>query len=102
MKKLDPGEYCEADHGYKGQANKLRLPFMAVNKSEIKRKGRARARHETINGFLRNFGSLKQTWRHPILTGQHKVMFEAAITITQIAIDTGTVKPFKCSAPYWE
>ena len=100
MKKLDEGEYVEADHGYKGQPDKICLSFEAQNKAEIKRKGRALARHESINRLLKTFNALGKRWRHPIQGGQHKVVFDAVVTITQIGIDIGCIKPFSCPAPY--
>ena len=100
MKKLDPGEFVEADHGYDGEMDKIRLPYETDNKGEISRKGRARARHEGMNAFIKNFKALSDTWRHPVEGGQHKVAFDAAVTITQIGIDLGKIKPFKCQAPY--
>ena len=100
MKRLGPNEFVEADRGYEGQPDKVRLPFEAQNKDEIHRKGRIMARHESINRILRKFKALSQRWRHPIRGGQHKVAFDAAITITQIAIEIGATKPFKCEAPY--
>ena len=100
MKRLAPGEFVEADHGYEGEPDRIRLPYEAQNKEEIHRKGRIMARHESLNHLLRRFKALSQRWRHPIRGGQHKVTFDAAITITQIAIETGATKPFKCEPPY--
>ena len=100
MKRLAPGEFVQADHGYKGLPDKVRLPYKAQNKEEIHRKGRIMARHETLNHLLQRFKALSQRWRHPTGGGKHKVVFDAAITITQIAIETGATKPFKCEAPY--
>ena len=100
-KKLDPGEYVEADHGYSGEPATIRLPFQAENKEEIARKGRARARHEGFNGYIKNFGAMSKRWRHPIVDGQHKCAFDAVVSITQLAKEIGEFQPFECSAPYW-
>ena len=100
MKKLGKDEFVEADHGYKGEPNKIRLPFEAKNKSEIERKGKARARHEATNRLIKRFGALGGKWHHPFKEGQHMAVFEAAVVIVQIGINIGSIKPFKCAAPY--
>ena len=41
MKRLGPNEFVEADRGYEGQPDKVRLPFEAQNKDEIHRKGKS-------------------------------------------------------------
>ena len=99
--KLDPGEYVEADHGYGGEPATIRLPFQAESKEEIACKGRARARHEGINGFIKSFGAMSKRWRHPIVDGQHKCVFDAVVAITQLAKEMEEFQSFECSKPYW-
>jgi hypothetical protein len=48
-------------------------------------KANARARHETLNGRLKNFGALSQKFRHGI--ENHGAVFRAAAIIVQIQIE---------------
>ena len=100
MKKLDKDEFVEADHGYKGQPDKVRLPFEAQNKTEICLKERACARHKSMNKLLKQFKALGTRWRHDIKEGRHKAVFDVVATITQIPVDIGVIKPFKCTPCY--
>ena len=100
MNKLDEHKYVEADHGYEGQPDKVRLPFEAQNKAKIARKGKARARHKSINKLLKQFKALSHCWRHSVMNGQHKVATEVVVLVVQLSIELGVIKPFKCAAPY--
>ncbi len=52
---LEPGERVEADDGYRGHADKIKCPKNDANPTEnLAMQGRARARHETFNGRLKN------------------------------------------------
>jgi len=43
--------------------------------------GRVRARHETLNGQLKNWGILSQVFRHHIM--MHGDVFWACVVVTQ-------------------
>ena len=47
--------------------------------------GRARARHEMLNGWLKNWGILSQVFRHHIMT--HGDVFRACAVVTQLTIE---------------
>jgi hypothetical protein len=49
--------------------------------------GRVRARHETLNGRLKNWGILSPVYRHDIR--RHGEVFRVCATITQLTIDDG-------------
>jgi hypothetical protein len=49
-------------------------------------KSQARARHETVNGRIKNFNILKHTYRGNL--GEHEFIFKACAVILQIAIQT--------------
>jgi hypothetical protein len=56
---LEPGERVEADEGYRGHPDKIKCPGNDANPEENRRmRGRVRARHETLNGQLKNWGIL--------------------------------------------
>jgi hypothetical protein len=66
-KKLEEaGEKAEADMGYRGELATIRHPRVYVSKSDRKAKAISRARHETINRCMKQFGCLSQTYRHNI------------------------------------
>jgi hypothetical protein len=88
---LLPREQVEADGGYRGDT-KTRTPAMANTWAEYKKKKAARARHETINGRLKNFGILQQTFRHPL--NKHRHVFMAVAVLTQLTIDRGN-RPYQ-------
>ena len=92
MKKLDKDEFVEADHGYKGQPDEVHLPFKAQNKTEIRRKERACARHKGMNKLSKQFKALGTCWRHDIKKGRHKAVFDVVAIITQISMDVGAIK----------
>ena len=54
--KLLDWEMVEADQGYVGQPDKIRVKYeLGVSENQIEAKVRARARGETINGRFKNF-----------------------------------------------
>ena len=81
------GEMVEADRGYRGEPTKVRLPHEYVNRSDKRAKDRARARHETLNGRLKTWGCLNQTYRHHLK--KHIIVFRAVVVITQMSINKG-------------
>ncbi len=47
--------------------------------------GRVRARHETLNGRLKNWGILSQVFRHHIM--MHGDVFWACVVVTQPTVE---------------
>jgi hypothetical protein len=85
---LEPGERVEADDGYRGHPDKIKCPKNDANPAaNLAMQGRVRARHETLNGRLKNWGILKQVLRHQI--SLHGDVFWACAVLTQLAIDNG-------------
>jgi hypothetical protein len=85
---LKPGERVEADEGYRGHPDKIKCPGNDANPAENRRmQGRGRARHETLNGRLKNWGILSQFFRHYIMT--HGDVFRACAVVTQLTVENG-------------
>ncbi|KAL7526661.1 hypothetical protein ACHAWF_007363 [Thalassiosira exigua] len=86
---LEEGERVEADDGYKHSAPEhVRCPGCianAVEREEMQR--RVRARHETCNKRLKQWGVLKQIYRHDV--GDHGEVFRACAVLTQLSIQSG-------------
>ena len=91
--RLDENEMIEADRGYKGMGEVCRMPGDYLSQSDNKAKANARARHETINRRLKQFGVLGKRFRHPLR--RHKVCCLAAGVCTQLLIEHGEI-PFQC------
>jgi hypothetical protein len=73
---LDPGEQVEADKGYTGHPDKIKCPQNVGNTVEKwAMQGRVRARCETLNRWLKNWGILSQVYRHNIM--RHGDVFRA-------------------------
>ena len=101
---LEQGEVVEADTGYGGEEDWIRVPSDCCTKAEKRDKNRIRARHEACNRRFKCWGILKQEFRHDI--NKHGSVFRAIVAITQLCIDSGgclfgcepTAKPKdKCS-----
>jgi len=85
---FEPGEGVEADEGYRGHPNKIKCPGNDTNPAENRgMQGRARARHETLNGQLKNWGILSQVFCHHIT--MHGDVFRACAVVTQLTIENG-------------
>jgi hypothetical protein len=81
---LLPNEKIEADRGYRGD-EKVRTPDDWVTLSDRRAKYCAGARHETINGRLKNFKCLSTKFRHELST--HKHFFCFAVVVTQLMFE---------------
>ena len=90
-------EMVEADQGYVGQPNKIRMKYeLGVSENQFEAKARARARGETINGRFKNFRILMDRYRHKI--SMHSYVLRAVAVLTQISLTT--VSPtFKVNYP---
>jgi SRSO17 transposase len=94
LSKLPKGHPAIADEGYRGEEEycSTRNPY---DSNDVKYfKGRAKARHETVNSRLKAFGILAQPLRtnggsHGRLD-RHKMAFEACLVIIQYELDNGS------------
>jgi hypothetical protein len=85
---LDPGEQVKADEGYVGHPKKIKCPQYVGNPAEkCAMQGRVRAHHETLNGWLKNWGILSQVYQHDIM--RHSDVFRACAVVTQLTIENG-------------
>lgn len=84
---LADGEMVEADRGYRGEYYHVRTPVDYHTEAEKRSKEKIRARQETVNRRFKQFGALKQIFRHHI--GVHRVVFESVVVLTQLSINNG-------------
>lgn len=85
--KVPPGKRGIADKGYQKHKDVLAMPNSQDPKELRKFKGRARARHESFNGRIKNFACLKQEFRHGLK--KHELVFVAVCVIVQYQMDLG-------------
>jgi hypothetical protein len=74
------------DLGYRN-APKVSIPNIYDSKPVNIFKRRARARHENLNSYLKNFEVLNQKFRHPV--AKHKIAFEAVCVLVQYSLENG-------------
>ena len=87
---LLPGEKVEADNGYRGEPLSVSTPDNCQNNAmKYAAKAKARARHECINGALKNFEALKKQFRHKHI--HHSAVFTAIAVLTQMEIEYGGI-----------
>ena len=85
---LDAGEKAVADSGYRGEPLVIDLPLEDIDSDlSIENKTRARNRHETCNGRIKNWGCCSQCFRHNLTTQQDCVT--AVVVLTQYMIENG-------------
>ena len=77
---LQPGEKALADRGYR-DCNHFENP------NEDRQKKKILARHETVNGRIKQFRCMKNIFRHALYL--HPVFFHAVINLTQVMIESG-------------
>ena len=77
----------EADNGYRGENQYVRLPGHFVSWADFRAKVNARARHETVNRRFKQWGCLKQVYRHDI--DFHSTFFAAVAVCTQLSLENG-------------
>ena len=85
-KLLETNERAEADLGYRGEPSVIDLPDEGPSHM-IWAKKRARMRHETCNKHFKNWGCLKQNFRHG--TALHRDCMYAVTVLTQLTIRNG-------------
>ena len=81
--KLDRGEKYLADGGYRNSDGNAETPTGHKNRDQ-RMKATARARHETINGLMKKFAALRDTYRHNL--NHHGRIFKAVANIVQAKI----------------
>ena len=86
--KIPPGHRVIADNGYKGEALVVSTPNSHDPTILRKFKSRARARHESFNGRIKNFKCLEDRFRHGII--KHQIVFEAVCVICQYQLENGS------------
>ena len=88
-KVLKNGERVEADKGYRGEPTNIDLPQENTGgcTTQMLVKKRVRARHETVNARFKEWGVLKNRFRHKI--SRHHSVFRAIVVITQLKIENG-------------
>ena len=97
MSELDNGERCIADDGYVGEhPQHIKRPRGFPDRSDHAKQleSYVRGRHETVNKRFKQFGAMKQVWRHELWS--HGDAFHAVAVITQLAINGGE-KLFECT-----
>ena len=75
-----------ADKGYRGDS-KVVTPLDAKNNDHRRAMSLGRARHETVNRRIKQWGALQQIWRHD--NEKHAFSFRVVITIVQLEIENG-------------
>ncbi|CAB9527282.1 expressed unknown protein [Seminavis robusta] len=79
---LQPGEMVEADDGYPDLT--VRMASHHVSHQDTRARSRARARHEATNKLFKQWGCLRQSFRHPLY--KHKYCFGAVVVCTQLSM----------------
>ena len=85
--KIRKGKKVIVDGGYRGD-KKLAHPDCMETKELQNFKSRARLRQESLNGRLKKFGALEQTFKHGVK--KHKFAFEAICVMVQNQMDCGS------------
>lgn len=77
---LQPGEKALADGGYRDND-------FFENPNGDQQKKRILARHETVNGRIKQFCCMKDRFRHALYL--HPLFFNAVVNLTQLMIENG-------------
>jgi hypothetical protein len=86
--KIPAGKRVIGGNGYKGESKIISTPN-SHDLAELRRfKSRARARHESFNGRIKNFKCLSERFRHGI--DKHHICFEAVCDIVQYQLENGS------------
>ena len=86
-KQIPDGKKAIGDRGYRGEQEKvsIRNPHDSATVKDFK--NRARARHESFNGRIKQFRVLDARFRHDV--DEHQVVFEAVCVILQYEMENG-------------
>jgi len=76
-----------ARRGYRGHPNKVEPPALLAPETPEMRdmKANVRSRHEMINGRLKNWGALKETWRHHHT--HQGITFQCFVIMVQLSME---------------
>jgi hypothetical protein len=87
---IPQGKRVIADRGYcsKHDAGVISTPNSHDMPNVRRFKSRARARHESFNGKIKNFKCLAECFRHELTN--HKIAFEAICVICQYQLENGS------------
>jgi hypothetical protein len=86
--KIPEGHKAIADNGYKGDFGGKLTKSSSLDSENLRRlKSRAKARQESFNARIKNFGVLHDCFRHGI--EKHKICFEAVCVIVQYQLESG-------------
>ncbi len=91
MSHLGEAERVEADDGYIGEAPRhVKCPKSFTNPAETEfMQQRVRNRQETVNNRFKNWGILRQRFRHAANLCLHGDIFRAIAVLTQLSINNG-------------
>ena len=84
---LAKGESVEADRGYRGEPQCVSVPSDYSSQKQKIAKDHARARHEHINGRLKQFACLSHIFRHDVQ--KHSDVFWSVAVVTQLSLIYG-------------
>jgi len=87
---LSRNERVEADNGYKGEdPESCKTPggFCAGIEKNHEERMRIRARHESVNGRMKNFKILQESYRHNL--SNHGNVFRSIAVLVQLSIENG-------------
>ena len=86
---LEEGERVEADDGYVGEAPRhVKCPCSITQRDDTdEMQSMVRRRQETVNKRFKQFGVLKQLYRHDLR--DHGNMFRSVVVVTQLSILNG-------------
>ena len=95
LERLKEGKLCMGDRGYIDEKcrNQISWPNDQDSKETNNMKSRIRLRHETYNGKMSEYGSMRQTWRHT--KKQHGTAFGAVAVTIQYAMNDGNALLFE-------
>lgn len=85
--KIPDGKLVIGDNGYRGEPYIISTPNSHDREDVRRLKKRARARHETFNGKIKNFRCLDARFRHRGDLQKHKTVFEAVCVICQYQLE---------------
>ena len=89
MNYLDEGETVEADSGYTGDLPVCTPDDFGGNIKWRRMKGRARARHETINGAIKHYAIMGGVYRHSL--HKHYSLMKVVCALVQSEIEEGNI-----------
>lgn len=94
LNRLKKGKLAVTDRGYikKAFEKKVSWPNEQDNKDTNNLKSRIRLRHETFNGKMWFYSSMRDTWTHSI--EKHGLAFRAVAVTIQYAFNDGTAMLF--------